>query len=261
MNKFYLWASHSTELKGDKQVQSQLVGSCVATGEDAATGFAFRQCKGDEPGSGVTSIAVGALNMNRVSEYINPIIISLAKEFSHELQGELGADIFKVICRNLRAPFSTTCASHDFCDANEVMAKAFKTVMGREINLQSDYDKWIWGMAWTLAKNSAFYIEPQELARTAPRSEPSVELQAELTKRGWKRSESWFGEGNWFAAYHYKAKSYTEGQKKPCKFYLITVAACTGAWTVEILESTKTFKVEGENVEYEIYEDPNEDAE
>jgi hypothetical protein len=44
------------------------------------------------------------------------------------------------------------CASHDYCDANTVMAPAFLDVMRREIDLQSEADLALWGEAWAIAK-------------------------------------------------------------------------------------------------------------
>ena len=43
------------------------------------------------------------------------------------------------------------CHSHDYCDANEVMAEAFAQVVGREIDLQSDDDRALWSSAWRYA--------------------------------------------------------------------------------------------------------------
>ncbi len=44
------------------------------------------------------------------------------------------------------------CASHDFCDANEAMAQAFITVIGRDADIMSDADNDIWDAAWDSAK-------------------------------------------------------------------------------------------------------------
>lgn len=40
------------------------------------------------------------------------------------------------------------CHSHDLCDANELMAVAFRSVVGRDIDLQSDADTALWGAAF-----------------------------------------------------------------------------------------------------------------
>ena len=51
------------------------------------------------------------------------------------------------------------CATHDFCDANEIMAEAFAEVVGRplalgddEPNQQADFA--LWGAAWGYAKDT-----------------------------------------------------------------------------------------------------------
>lgn len=53
--------------------------------------------------------------------------------------------------RNAAEPDLNICHSHDFLDANVVMADAYKNHTGEEIDLQSDEDIAIWNMAWKLA--------------------------------------------------------------------------------------------------------------
>lgn len=43
---------------------------------------------------------------------------------------------------------SQICHSHDHCDANEVMAAAFRAVVGHEMDLQSDEDGALWDRAF-----------------------------------------------------------------------------------------------------------------
>lgn len=52
----------------------------------------------------------------------------------------------------------SSCASHDFYDANMAMAEAFVTVFEREIDLQSDTDIELWNAAWELSKSQKFAI-------------------------------------------------------------------------------------------------------
>lgn len=81
----------------------------------------------------------------------------LAYAFSRLLRAELGDEIETVIARNQTPAYAgNICASHDFCDANEVMAAAFQEVTGREIDLQSDADSGLWSAAWKLAKEDDF---------------------------------------------------------------------------------------------------------
>jgi hypothetical protein len=43
------------------------------------------------------------------------------------------------------------CHSHDFCDANDSMAAAFKRVMGRDIDGDNEADCALWNAAWEIA--------------------------------------------------------------------------------------------------------------
>ena len=54
--------------------------------------------------------------------------------------------------RRKGTPLDNTCASHDYCDANEAMMMAFERVTGREPSLQSDDDTRLWNAAWRSAK-------------------------------------------------------------------------------------------------------------
>jgi hypothetical protein len=47
---------------------------------------------------------------------------------------------------------STSCATHDFFDANMAMDQAFRSTMGRTIDLDSDEDIDLWNAAWDMAK-------------------------------------------------------------------------------------------------------------
>ena len=88
-------------------------------------------------------------------------IPTLASRFSTELRSTLSAEQMQtVVNRNLQALAAgyDDCHSHDFCDANEVMASAFQAVAGREMDLKIDSDCAAWGKAWRLAKKSAFSL-------------------------------------------------------------------------------------------------------
>lgn len=218
--------------------QSNLIGHAIARSDPEASGVAFRNFKASEPGAAVSSIAVGELNMSRLADYLECLIGDLALEFSNKLRSDIGPDILRVIHRNGKEPFLTSCHSHDFCDANEPMAQAFNEVMGREVNLQSDFDTWIWGLAWSVAKQKKFFIPDSEI----PRLGPTSALEKELHRRGLTgRKDPWHGGDGWYAAY------YTLNRKgeKP-KTVLVTAAAVTGQWCVEILEHKSAFKFNDE---------------
>lgn len=46
------------------------------------------------------------------------------------------------------------CASHDYCDANDPMADAFESVVGRPVDGDNAADCRLWGEAWAIAKAS-----------------------------------------------------------------------------------------------------------
>ncbi len=82
----------------------------------------------------------------------------LARAFSKRLRRVLTpAEMREVIERNKSAP-PGVCASHDFCDANEVMADAFKDVYGRAVNPRRNVECGVWNDAWNLAFNQKFKV-------------------------------------------------------------------------------------------------------
>lgn len=58
------------------------------------------------------------------------------------------ADYDRVIELNRAEPNPHVCHSHDFCDANEVMAEAFEDWTGSEPRPDSDEDTSLWNNAW-----------------------------------------------------------------------------------------------------------------
>lgn len=82
---------------------------------------------------------------------------TLANAFADRLFDAIGADNFAAMkARNASLP-AGICASHDFCDANEVMAEAFLAVMGRDSlpdddSGMTDADCALWNEAWAIAK-------------------------------------------------------------------------------------------------------------
>lgn len=79
----------------------------------------------------------------------------LGEVFTQYLRREIGPQRFtEVVRRNAVEQSPSVCHSHDFIDANEVMAEAFRAVIGREIDLQSDADCALWSDAWAVAKAS-----------------------------------------------------------------------------------------------------------
>lgn len=80
----------------------------------------------------------------------------LAIEFSRLLGIELGELIDDVIAEN--RVYSKYCSSHDYCDANMIMAEAFENTYKRfpDIQPMSD-DMALMSQAWEMAKQNEFY--------------------------------------------------------------------------------------------------------
>lgn len=82
----------------------------------------------------------------------------IAKEFSRLLRGLLSSlDMDAIVATNEAQEDKGTCASHDFLDANIVMADAFRNVMGREVQIESELDAKLWNLAWNEAKENKFH--------------------------------------------------------------------------------------------------------
>jgi hypothetical protein len=84
---------------------------------------------------------------------------ALARSFVAGLRTALSPQQFEDMrARNASPDFSwPVCASHDFVDANEVMAYAFRIIMGRDIlpegqESMADADMELWNAAWAIAR-------------------------------------------------------------------------------------------------------------
>lgn len=231
MKKIWIYFGRGENDKG-------VLGMGQAATADEVLGMAYRNFKAKNPDEPIASLHAHEAPMNSMARILEEGIVLLAQEFSHELQGELSHNIFKVIDRNRHEPHSTSCHSHDFLDANEVMAKAFKSVMGREIDLQSDFDKWIWGLAWGHAKVNAFFIPKDELPPVGPRLVTDA-----LQKRGFKFDP----EDGWRST---NVPGYFVGYiKKGGTGYFVSASSCTGSWVVEVCKQHKSFTVDDKNAE------------
>jgi len=76
----------------------------------------------------------------------------LAQAFVDDLRANVSADQFEEIRQRNVMYGNHACASHDFIDANECMAAAFRLLVGRESNPASDADSALWNAAWHIAK-------------------------------------------------------------------------------------------------------------
>lgn len=81
-------------------------------------------------------------------------ITKLSYRFSAILRETLSdREMADVITRNREYVDPMVCASHDFCDANEVMAEAWVDCFGASIDLQSDDMRSMWNAAWEMSKD------------------------------------------------------------------------------------------------------------
>jgi hypothetical protein len=81
----------------------------------------------------------------------------LALQFSRELREALTATQMKIVLeRNAAEEHPDICHSHDFLDANMIMASAFEKVHGHFVDptIEGDCEKW--NAAWKEAKANQF---------------------------------------------------------------------------------------------------------
>jgi hypothetical protein len=73
----------------------------------------------------------------------------VADDFDRRLLNQIGADDYsQTIEANAAQKDPNICHSHDYCDANMVMAAAFKHVQGYGSRVDNDYDTQLWNDAW-----------------------------------------------------------------------------------------------------------------
>lgn len=86
------------------------------------------------------------------------LAVSVAREFSSLLRYALGEEKMRKVRARNRAPSSlSTCASHDFCDANMVMLEALSSVTGiAEDDVDLGAMAGTINEAWDLAKKAEF---------------------------------------------------------------------------------------------------------
>lgn len=106
-----------------------------------------------------------------VAEKRIPTATELAEEFAAALLLSIGEEALKQVIERNAAHSDSACASHDFCDANEVMLKAVTQFGPWDVDEVIQDPAWctLWGDAWDLAKAEKFtwILEP------APESQPS----------------------------------------------------------------------------------------
>lgn len=147
--------------------------------------------------------ATACAALGRALEFLTGVVVSLSARFVARLKETLTADQWsEMLRRNAEAwdsPFDT-CASHDFCDSNMVMAAAFEDVVGHEPHgsFETHFDPatqrhvaddpaeearayanmWLWNEAWCIAKG-------EHLMDTALADRLEAEDLAAWAARGW----------------------------------------------------------------------------
>ena len=93
-----------------------------------------------------------------------PTARALAEKFSEFLREDLGREkMLLVVERNRTAEYEGACASHDFCDANEVMLAALEDFgFDADDVFENDCDNPVqarWNEAWDEARQNEFWFK------------------------------------------------------------------------------------------------------
>ncbi|MGA3210240.1 MAG: hypothetical protein ABSD20_02980 [Terriglobales bacterium] len=124
-----------------------------------------------------------------------PSAEELAKKFSELLNRHLEpADTHDIVVRHCGEQNRSACYSHDFCDANMVMAEAAFEAFGILDPGAADEDAKLWNAAWDIAKKNDFRIWtrlngkapmlelPQNEAEAASRILPLLDMSEEALR-------------------------------------------------------------------------------
>ncbi len=91
------------------------------------------------------------------------VVSRLANTFSSLLVNELGAEVtVQIVERNEADGDLAVCHSHDFLDANEVMAEAWMEIFKFEIDPREECQIRMWGAAWQIARANHFHLVQEE---------------------------------------------------------------------------------------------------
>lgn len=96
-------------------------------------------------------------------------VIQLSNEFSKIVNAEYSeCELADVIALNRVEASEGVCHTHDYYDANEFMAQAFREVLGRDLvfynsdepetQAQYDSDVELWNAAWDMSKTNEFKV-------------------------------------------------------------------------------------------------------
>jgi hypothetical protein len=89
-------------------------------------------------------------------------VAALARAFAVGLRNQLSAKVLAAIDAENAARGDNSCASHDWLDANEVMANAFAAVTGHAPSPSSSEDCELMNAAWGRAKATGYAVLARE---------------------------------------------------------------------------------------------------
>lgn len=100
-------------------------------------------------------------------------INSLSKVFLYTLKNRISKQDFEAACqRNAVQQQPNICHSHDFCDANMVMAQAFEAASGIKVDIENDNQRYIWTSAWRLATGAMSMKGHRQISKEVPADTP-----------------------------------------------------------------------------------------
>ena len=85
-----------------------------------------------------------------------PHVIELSEVFTGIIIQWLTSEEIKEVNRKNAITGDSSCATHEYCDPNEAMYQAFKSVKGREINYEDGEDIELMNRAWAMSKKQQF---------------------------------------------------------------------------------------------------------
>lgn len=88
----------------------------------------------------------------REVDFDSQTVAELAKQFVTALRSNVGDDVYKqIVALNKAEKDPSICHSHDFIDANMVMAMAFAAVTGTAVDVRSFGQSLLWSQSWVQA--------------------------------------------------------------------------------------------------------------
>lgn len=103
--------------------------------------------------------AMRELETKTLEENTETLTERLAKEFSAVITEWLDPkDLKRVNELNASTEYQDFCATHNYCDANMAMDKAWNKILRRPFSVSSDSDTYMLNTAWAMAKLNKFKV-------------------------------------------------------------------------------------------------------